>query len=90
MFGARLVDIVRVTNPGGSGLQVQQNSDGVMVSAGLGNYDQPRGIGTQLPLSKPKRRRLPGRGLDEPAAPRGLSSPSRRNPFAAVQRQRLT
>ncbi len=33
--GAQLVDSVRLTNPGGSGLQVQQNSDGVMVSAGL-------------------------------------------------------
>lgn len=49
--GAQLVDSVRLTNPGGSGLQVQQNSDGVMVSAGLGDYDQPGGIGTPVPLT---------------------------------------
>jgi hypothetical protein len=49
--GARLVDTVRLSNTGGSALQVQQNSAGVMVSAGLGDYDQPGGIGTPLPLT---------------------------------------
>ena len=49
--GARLVELVRLTNPGASGLRIQQNSDGVMVSAGLGEYDQPGGIGTPVPLT---------------------------------------
>ena len=49
--GGRLVDMVRMTDTGGSGLQIQQNADGVMVSAGLGAYDQPGGFGTPLPLA---------------------------------------
>jgi hypothetical protein len=49
--GAALVDLARLSNPGGSGLHIQQNADGVMVSAGLGDYDQPGGIGTPLPLT---------------------------------------
>lgn len=49
--GGRLVDTVRLSNTGTSALQVQQNSAGVMVSAGLGDYAQPGGIGTPLPLT---------------------------------------
>jgi hypothetical protein len=37
-------------NIAGQGLQMQQNSEGVMLSIGLGEYEQPGGIGTVLPL----------------------------------------
>ena len=49
--GTKLVDAVRLTNAGGVAPQLQQNSEGVMFSTGLGDYDQPGGIGTAIPLT---------------------------------------
>nr|WP_294522178.1 hypothetical protein [uncultured Rhodopila sp.] len=49
--GKKLVDAVRLTNAGGVAPQLQQNSQGVMFSTGLGDYDQPGGIGTAIPLT---------------------------------------
>ena len=52
--GCKLVDAVRFAgepnNIAGQGLQMQQNSKGVMLSIGLGEHEQPGGIGTALPL----------------------------------------
>jgi hypothetical protein len=49
--GRKLVDLVRLSNTGGAAPQLRQNSDGVMFSTGLGDFDQPGGIGTALPLT---------------------------------------
>jgi hypothetical protein len=49
--GSKLVDLVRLSNTGGVAPQLQQNSAGVMFSTGPGDYDQPGGIGTALPLT---------------------------------------
>lgn len=52
--GCQLVGTARFTsapnNVAGAGLQMQQNSEGVMLSIGNGAYEQPGGIGTVLPL----------------------------------------
>ena len=45
--GNELVDTVRLT--GGQGLQLEQNSSGVMLTAGTDMY-QPGGPGTIIPL----------------------------------------
>jgi hypothetical protein len=46
--GRSLVDAVRVV--GGSDLQLQQNSQGVMLTEGYGEFAQPGGPGTAIPL----------------------------------------
>jgi len=51
--GSNLVDVVKLTgvqNSGGHGLEMQQNSQGVMLSIGIGDDYQPGGIGAVLPL----------------------------------------
>ena len=53
--GDKLVDQTRFTGgaslANGGVLQLQQNSAGVMFSNGIGDYDQPGGIGAALPLT---------------------------------------
>ena len=46
--GNTLVDTTRLS--GGSGLQLEQNSQGVMLSQGSGDFLQPGGAGTIIPL----------------------------------------
>ncbi len=46
--GDKLVETTRLS--GGSGLQLEQNSQGVMLSQGLGDFLQPGGAGTIIPL----------------------------------------
>jgi hypothetical protein len=47
--GHKLVDAVRISG-GGSGLKLEQNSLGVMLSKGGGAYYQPGGVGIAIPL----------------------------------------
>ena len=47
--GHKLVDAVRISG-GGSGLKLEQNSLGVMLSQGGGAYYQPGGVGIAIPL----------------------------------------
>jgi hypothetical protein len=47
--GHKLVDAVRISG-GGSGLTLEQNSLGVMLSKGGGAYYQPGGVGVAIPL----------------------------------------
>jgi hypothetical protein len=46
--GKKLVDATRLS--GGSGLKLEQTSQGVMLSEGAGDLSQPGGPGTIIPL----------------------------------------